>query len=243
MNVMIRIVGVCSIADGLFLATNPRGWARWWGRWLGRTGESSVLPRLLALGELALGLYLVLRPAGVVKRHATEEHESFSSDAHRPIFRGKRSGLLFILLRLPVYLYRLGLGHLLGHRLLLLTHRGRVSGRTRQTVLEVARYDPRTGESVVGSGWGERADWFRNIQASPPIEVQTGGERYVPTYRVLGPDEAYDVIHDYERRLPVPLRPLVQLLGLDVAGSEEARRAHTASLLLIAFRPKNRGSA
>jgi hypothetical protein len=45
--------------------------------------------------------------------------------------------VLGYVLRLPSYLYRLRLGGLLGHRFLLLTHRGRKSGLTRRTPLEV----------------------------------------------------------------------------------------------------------
>ena len=40
-------------------------------------------------------------------------------------------------LRLPSYIYHLRLGGLLGHRFLLLTHRGRRSGLARRTPLEV----------------------------------------------------------------------------------------------------------
>ena len=47
-------------------------------------------------------------------------------------------------LRLPSYLYRFRLGGLLGHRFLLLTHRGCKSGLTRRTPLEVLHYDPHT---------------------------------------------------------------------------------------------------
>jgi hypothetical protein len=59
---------------------------------------------------------------------------------------------------LPIYLYRLDLGRLLGHRFLLLVHRGRKSGLLRETVLEVLLHDPATNESVVLSAWGEKAD-------------------------------------------------------------------------------------
>jgi hypothetical protein len=41
--------------------------------------------------------------------------------------------------RLPIHLYRLDLGWLLGHRVLLLSHRGRKSGLIRATPLEVVR--------------------------------------------------------------------------------------------------------
>ena len=44
------------------------------------------------------------------------------------------------LFRLPVYLYRCHCGGLLGHRFLLLIHRGRRTGRRYETVLEVMEY-------------------------------------------------------------------------------------------------------
>jgi hypothetical protein len=43
------------------------------------------------------------------------------------------------MLKLPLLLYRLGLGWIFGHRFLLLTHKGRRSGKVRQTVL--ARFE------------------------------------------------------------------------------------------------------
>jgi len=85
---------------------------------------------------------------------------------------------LAIGLRLPSYLYRFRLGGILGHRFLLLTHRGRKSGLTRRTPLEVLHYDPHFRESVVLSAWGKKADWYRNIEASPPLAVETAGESY-----------------------------------------------------------------
>jgi hypothetical protein len=76
-----------------------------------------------------------------------------SDHEHRP--RSWPTGALRLAFRLPVYLYRLGLGRLLGHRFLLLTHRGRRSGRVYQTALEVVRYEPSSREVVAASGWGE----------------------------------------------------------------------------------------
>jgi deazaflavin-dependent oxidoreductase (nitroreductase family) len=87
------------------------------------------------------------------------------------------SGWLRLALKAPRWLYRLHLGWLLGHRFLLLTHRGRRSGRVYSTVLEVVRYDPATDESVVVSGWGDRADWYNNIQKTTVLAIQTGRER------------------------------------------------------------------
>jgi hypothetical protein len=76
-------------------------------------------------------------------------------------------------------LYGWGLGGLTGHRFLQLTHRGRRSKRLYRTVLEVIAFEPLTCESVVLSAWGERADWYRNIRATPAAEIRTACERYI----------------------------------------------------------------
>src|SRR5574340_196725 len=80
-------------------------------------------------------------------------------------------------LRLPVPLYHAGLGWLLGHRFLMLTHTGRKSGRKYETVIEVVKHDRQTGTHYAVSGWGERADWFRNIQQDPNVVIHVGGGR------------------------------------------------------------------
>lgn len=46
-----------------------------------------------------------------------------SDQEHRG--RSRPTGALRLAFRLPIYLYRLGLGQLLGHRFMLLTHRAR----------------------------------------------------------------------------------------------------------------------
>jgi deazaflavin-dependent oxidoreductase (nitroreductase family) len=149
---------------------------------------------------------------------------------------------LLLAFRLPIYLYRLNLGRLLGHRFLLLVHQGRKSGLLRETALEVVRYNPATKESVVLSARGDRADWYRNIEASPALEVRTGRERYVPEQRFLAPEENHAVILEYARRHPLAFRFFVKALGFDypLQGSEGARMEAAKSLWLVAFRPAKR---
>jgi len=150
--------------------------------------------------------------------------------------RSRPSGALRMAFRLPIYLYRLRLGWLRGHRVLLLTHRGRRSGRIRQTPLEVLRYDPATAESVVVSAWGEKSDWYRNIEVNPAIEIQTGRERYVPEQRFLSPEEVYAEIADYERHHPWLVRAIPRWLGHPLDGTEEARRRFAASVRMVVFK-------
>jgi deazaflavin-dependent oxidoreductase (nitroreductase family) len=72
---------------------------------------------------------------------------------------------------------------------LLLVHRGRESGLLRETVVETLLHDLATRESVVLPARGEKADWYRNVGATPALEVRTGGQRYVPEQRFLAPEE------------------------------------------------------
>jgi deazaflavin-dependent oxidoreductase (nitroreductase family) len=153
--------------------------------------------------------------------------------------RSKPAGPLRLAFRLPIYLYRLDLGWLLGHRFLLLIHRGHESGLLRETVLEVLLHDPATSESVVLSAWGEKADWYRNVVANPALEVRTGCQRYVPEQRFLAPEENHAVISDFGRRHPQAFRVFARLFGYPLNGTEAARREVARSLRLVAFRPRH----
>jgi hypothetical protein len=79
--------------------------------------------------------------------------------------------------------------------------------------LEVILYNPAAGESVVLSGWGEKADWYRNIQVTPALEGRTASERYVPEQRFLVPEENHAVLADYWRRHPPAFRVFVKGAG------------------------------
>ena len=75
------------------------------------------------------------------------------------------------ILRAPVALYEIGGGRLLGHRFLLLTHRGRRSGRIYRTTLEVLSWEPVKGEAIVKSGFGLRVNWYLNSLSGGALEV------------------------------------------------------------------------
>jgi deazaflavin-dependent oxidoreductase (nitroreductase family) len=77
------------------------------------------------------------------------------------------------LVRAPIWLYRARLGILLGDRLLMLEHTGRRSGRRRHVVLEVVGH-PAAHRWIVVSGFGNRSQWYRNLQANPQVRVYVG---------------------------------------------------------------------
>ncbi|WP_019971251.1 nitroreductase family deazaflavin-dependent oxidoreductase [Mycobacterium sp. 141] len=79
------------------------------------------------------------------------------------------------LVRAPIWVYRMRAGALLGSRVLMLEHIGRTSGRRRYAVLEVVDR-PAPDSYVVAAGFGEKAQWFRNVRANPAVRVWTGSQ-------------------------------------------------------------------
>ena len=78
----------------------------------------------------------------------------------------KAPSLLIPMFKLPLVMYRLRLGWLLGKRFMQITHVGRRSGRTYRTVLAVLKFDKKTNEIYAVSAW-KGSDWYYNIQSSP----------------------------------------------------------------------------
>jgi len=107
-----------------------------------------------------------------------------------------------VLMRAPIWLYRAGLGFLFGSRTLMLEHVGRKSGAKRYVVLEVVGH-PAADTYVVASGFGERAQWFRNLMDNPRARVSVSwhGPRTAMARRLPTAD-ADAVLADYVRRHP-----------------------------------------
>lgn len=150
---------------------------------------------------------------------------------------GSPKGLLRAFLRAPILLYRLHLGWLLGRRFLLLTHVGRKSGLQRRTVLEVVLYDPEGGTCIVASGWGERSQWLRNIQANPHVTVTLGTRTHRAAAHRLDREEAEGALRDYSRRHPRALAKLAHMmLGEEHSGSAADTVLLAERVPLVRFR-------
>lgn len=104
--------------------------------------------------------------------------------------------------RAPIWLYRHGLGWLLGSRILMLEHTGRSSGQPRYVCLEIVER-PAPDRIVIVSGFGERAQWYRNLQADPNCFVSTGRMRRAPAVaRLLTGPEASAALERYQHAHP-----------------------------------------
>jgi len=72
--------------------------------------------------------------------------------------------ILKFLYRLPILLYRLGLGPLIGKYILILSTYGRKTGKVHHTPVE---YYQHKDKIYVMSGFAEKPDWYRNLQENP----------------------------------------------------------------------------
>jgi deazaflavin-dependent oxidoreductase (nitroreductase family) len=142
------------------------------------------------------------------------------------------------LFRMPIRLYRLGLGWLFGRRLLLLNHIGRVSGKPRQVVLEVVAHNPADGSYVVASGWGPAAAWYRNILHTPTVTIQVGTRTMRVKAVPLTTDEGASIFADYASRHRMAAKYLLpRLMGFSVDGSEADFRAVGERTPFVRFVP------
>jgi deazaflavin-dependent oxidoreductase (nitroreductase family) len=105
------------------------------------------------------------------------------SDGSRPIkLAYPSSRLLKQAFKAPIPLWRIGLGFLVGKLFMILTTTGRKSGLPRHTAIEFHEYK---GRKYIYSGFGEKADWYKNILADPRVTIQTAsGTEHVIARRI-----------------------------------------------------------
>lgn len=147
--------------------------------------------------------------------------------ADEPVYKQRAARLAARLLRVrclvraPIWLFRARLGFLTGSRLLMLEHIGRSTGARRYVVLEVVD-QPSAGTYIVASGFGQQAQWFRNIRANKAVRVYIGSHApRAATAHILGPVDTQKAIAAYAHRHPRAwrtLRPVFETtLGAEIS--------------------------
>lgn len=156
--------------------------------------------------------------------------------------RGRGAKLLWRLLKLPPRLfYAIGLGPFYGRFVLLLTTTGRRSGLPRVTPLQYEEID---GEMYVGSARGEQADWFRNIQANPEVQVQAGSRRFRASAElVTEPVRIADFLELRLKRHPRMIGALTRTAGLPSRPDRRQLEAYAANRAMAILRPVEEGEA
>jgi deazaflavin-dependent oxidoreductase (nitroreductase family) len=149
------------------------------------------------------------------------------------------TGLRRIVYRLPIRLYRMGLGWVFGHRLMLVNHVGRVSGKRRQVVLEVVNHDAIDAGYVAVSGFGPAAAWYQNLVHAPEATIQVGGRAIRVTAMPLPAEEGAELMAHYALRHPRAAKRLCRVMGYAVDGSEAEFRAVGRGLPFMRFVPRD----
>jgi deazaflavin-dependent oxidoreductase (nitroreductase family) len=79
-------------------------------------------------------------------------------------------------------LYAIGLGPVIGGFIVLLTTTGRKSGKQRVTPLQ---YEKIGEDYYLGAARGLNADWVRNIQSNPQVELRVGAKHVHGTAEIV----------------------------------------------------------
>lgn len=160
-----------------------------------------------------------------------------STTVRRPYAKPRPRGMLSLILRVPVLLYRIGLAGRLGPRLLLLTTVGRRTRRRRTVGLSYAIAD---GTVYVISGFGQ-TDWLRNLARTPEVEVRIGARSWPGLARRVRDSEEADHARGLFRQQganqgpPRALRGLLRLMGLDYEAELEALNRPELDLPVVAI--------
>jgi deazaflavin-dependent oxidoreductase (nitroreductase family) len=148
--------------------------------------------------------------------------------------------LLAWFFRLPVGLYRVGLAEQLGRSTLLLTTRGRKTGRRRTTALN---YLLDGHVTYVLSGMGPGSDWLRNLQADPYVQAQVGRRRFKALAEtIVDPEKHRRVLCLWaERSLrtgpPPAVQSVLRRLGFDYDASVRRHLEDDLPPPIVALRP------
>jgi deazaflavin-dependent oxidoreductase (nitroreductase family) len=151
--------------------------------------------------------------------------------------RSRPSGLSRAFFRSPIWLYRIGLGWILGRRMLHLTHTGRKSGLSREVVLEVVQYWTASNTYVVASAWGAKADWYQNVRHAPEVRIKVGRLSIAAVATPLSTEDSERALLKYAADHPIALRFLSSFMGFKPPHTEEEVRQIGRQLPMIGLRP------
>jgi deazaflavin-dependent oxidoreductase (nitroreductase family) len=146
------------------------------------------------------------------------------------------SRLMRMAFRAPLALWRMGLGPVIGKVMMVIGTTGRKSGLPRYAMAECHVID---GRKYAPCTFGERADWYRNIQADPYVTIQTAaGVERAKARRVTDTEELLRVFCMMRRRYPVMMDSYLKSVGVRPDPVDVA--AHKDRITFMAFDPTDR---
>ncbi len=156
-------------------------------------------------------------------------------------YLGPAARLLF---RIPIGLYRLGLGPLIGGipvgrglrpGILVLTTRGRATGRPRTTALE---YRELEGTFYVVAAWGRRSDWLRNIERDPRVRVAAGRRSFRGLATIPStPAQRQEAVEAWLRTGRCVTAWFLRVVGISLGSTEARQRLQASRLTIVSITP------
>jgi deazaflavin-dependent oxidoreductase (nitroreductase family) len=125
--------------------------------------------------------------------------------------------------RLPVGLYRSGFGWLVSHVVIVVTTRGRRTGKPHANAMRY-EHDSLTDTYFVLSGWEGRTDWYRNAVNDSRVHVRVGTRSFWTVAKPLDAEGVRRVLRTYLARNPFAVRTIRRETGVAYDGSEERLR-------------------
>lgn len=156
-------------------------------------------------------------------------------------FKSRPRGLLKLFFKMPLYLHKLGfvwwIEKFTGAQWMLITTIGRKTGKPRQVMVDVMKYNKETDTYYVDAAYGTRADWVRNIKANPIFHAQVGRRKFEARAYELTVEEGEEMLVAFYRRVPRYARAVMSLGGLKVRDEAELRQM-ARKLMLLAIKPQ-----
>ncbi len=144
------------------------------------------------------------------------------------------------LFRLPLFFQRIGLGFLIQPNVLILTTKGRRTGRLHKTPVEYGPGLRGPDMPLVMAGWGGHTDWYRNALADPCVHVWMQGREWDARAERVPDAEVAQVLKQIALAQPAANRMWSRWAGFQIDGSDLSYLAaapHFPSLYLV---PENR---
>ncbi|MBI3161112.1 MAG: nitroreductase family deazaflavin-dependent oxidoreductase [Chloroflexi bacterium] len=157
-----------------------------------------------------------------------------------PVLLKPPSLLLKFLFKMPVYFHKMGFAgweRIVGAQWMLITTRGRKTGKRRETMVDVMEYDKITDTYYIEVAYGSRADWFKNIQNTPVFEAQVGRRKFHARAAMLSSENTADMLVQFYRRKPAYTRSVMAMVGMKFT-SENGLRNIAGKLTLLSVRPE-----
>jgi deazaflavin-dependent oxidoreductase (nitroreductase family) len=135
----------------------------------------------------------------------------------------------------PRIVYAIGFGSLIGNVILLLTTTGRKSGKPRVTPLQYEEID---GKIYLGAALGQKADWFRNIQANPKVEVRVKSQKLSGLAEVItDTKQITDFLEVRLRQHPKMIGAMLRAEGIRMPPERSDLEQYATQLTLVAIKP------